>query len=142
MSDVTYAAIQHLIAEQRQDTNILAVTFRCPATGRQVDADAILESRETVGSTARDVAKREASWGVFRVVASFFSNLFGGGVAGDIAGSVGGEVASNQVSDRGNYIYSAEEKQAAAVRAFESVREEFALDPATQQWVMRAPSAP
>ncbi len=137
MSDLTYDDIAPLIADQKQDTNVLAVTFRCPQTGREVTADALLESSDGVGSSVRDAVKREASWNVFSLVARWISRLFGGGIAGSMAGSIGGDIAYDQVSERGEHIYSKKQKQAAALRAFESVRDQFVFDEASKQWLAR-----
>lgn len=137
MIEPTYASIAPLVEAQKQDTNVLRVTFRCPRSGLTVKADAVLESHETAGTVARDVAKREAAWGLFRWVSSTVSSLFGGGVAGEIAGEIGGEVAYDQVDSRGNFVFTEEEKQAAVLEAFRNVEDQFEFDEQAGQWVMK-----
>lgn len=137
MSERTYASIQPLIVAEKQDANVMRVTFRCPRSGRVLSADAIIEEEETAGTVARDVAKREVSWGVFRWVADAVSSVVGGGMAGHIAGDVAGEVAYEGVSNSGNFVFSAKQKQAAVLEAFRSVEDQWVFDEQASQWVLR-----
>lgn len=137
MRELTYDSIRPLVIGEQQQDDLMKVTFRCPRSGRVLSADAVIEARETVGSVATDVAKRETAWGLFSWVSNAVSSVLGGGVAGEVAGHVAGETAYRGVEDSRSFSFSAKDKETAVLEAFRSVQESFVYDEQNGQWVMR-----
>ncbi len=133
MSDITYASIEPNIASVQTNGSQVHVVFQCPVSGQQVESRAAMHRGTGMGSRARESAKRSMMYSLRRSVSSAIRGAFGYGFFGrmgqDLANS-----AMRQLDE--STRYSSGDQQEAVVRAFESVRAQFAWDAREERWIM------
>jgi tellurite resistance protein len=121
-----------MIAQSTPDGSTMRVTFRCPVSGTTVEASAAMQVSDDLASKAKAGAKRGLMWSLRGAVAGAARQAMGGGMAGSMAsGATYG--ATSKVGS--SVTYSDEQKKAAMVQAFESVRNQFAWDAANNRFV-------
>ncbi|WP_428261709.1 hypothetical protein [Haliangium sp.] len=132
MSNLRYENIQPLIAAAEQQGASMRVTFRCPVSGFEVQASAGLRADDSISGRAAQRAKRSLMWSVRSAISRAVRSALGHGVLGSAASSV----ASDVVQAGGEQVrYSDSDKEAAMVRAFESVQSQFAWDAEKGQFI-------
>ncbi|MGH7144163.1 MAG: hypothetical protein ACREJ2_08475 [Planctomycetota bacterium] len=132
MPDPTYDNIKPLLTAVRQDGSSMYCTFKCPKTGVSVEANGGLQHSQSLAGTAVNSTKRNLWWSIRSAVSSTIGNLLGWNIAGRVAQDVAYQ-ASNE-AERGTE-YSGSEKNAALVRAFQSVQDRFTWDDDAKAWV-------
>lgn len=134
MSEVTYEAIAPMIQEASAQGTTYNVTFRCPLSEATVSSQAALRRGAGVKDVAVGSAKKSLMYSLRRSVLGAVRSVLGHGVLG----RVGQDVARSMLSDaeqKANEHFTEDEKQAAAVEAFERVKGEFVWDPKGQRFV-------
>lgn len=140
--DVTYEQIQGLLAEQRQEGQLLQCTFRCTISGESIEASVpIAEGSNKQGMMQRvqGRAKRGAWYSFRRSLLRKLSRLLGRGFLGRMVYQFGGEMLDTAY-DKVEHTYSDKQKRAAAVRAFEQVAQSWRWDESMRQWVWAQPA--
>ncbi|MCP4444464.1 MAG: TerB family tellurite resistance protein [Myxococcales bacterium] len=132
MLSTNYDILFPLIAQATPDGATMRVTFRCPVTGTTVEAYATMQASDGVGSRAKAGVKRGLMWSLRGAVASAARQAVGGGMAGSMASGAAYGATSNVGSSTS---FSEEQKKAAMVEAFESVRGQFAWDAANNRFI-------
>ena len=138
MNPVLYGAIAPNIAHVQVDGPTVHVTWQCAATGQEVGrssatmlADSSMTSR-VQANVARSVAS-EVIYGAAR----FVSGLLGG-AAGRVVSSAAYTAASDlNTRATSNVDYTEASRQAAIVKAFESVKPSFLWDEPQRRFVAR-----
>ncbi|HBP22152.1 MAG TPA: hypothetical protein DEA08_30770 [Planctomycetes bacterium] len=129
MSEIPYASIQPLIADQQVNGSSVRVTFRCPQSGFSVDSSAGIKKGQSLSDVAMASAKRSLWWSLRSTLLRMISSSLGHGVAG----RVGRDVGNQFLRQAGQGVqYSNEEIQAAVVDAFTRVQSKFRHD--GNQW--------
>lgn len=132
MSQITYQMIQPLVASADQQGSSMHVVFRCPVSGTTVEARGHLQAANTVASRATKSAKRSVLYGLRSSLTRALRGALGYGVAGRAAA----DAASGAMSSAGSgQSYSEADKQAAVVRAFESVSNQFVWDAQNNRYI-------
>jgi hypothetical protein len=139
MAEITYESIKPLIAKEQVQGSTMHCTFRCPVTGFSVEASAHISTERNVARDVADDVKRHVKSDILWQVRSGISNavrrLFGGGSAGSIADSAAYTATSGMGSGGSQTTYTASEKRAAVVAAFNQVAGKFRWDDAAKRWV-------
>lgn len=132
MSQITYEMVQPLVAEATQDGSTMRVTFRCPLSGQTVEARGTLQAANTMGSRVARSAKR----GLLRSLRSALSRTIRNTLGYGVVGQVASDASRGAMTDSGSSpSYSDADRQAAVVRAFESVATVFAWDPQNNRYI-------
>ncbi len=134
MSEISYDRIQPLIAASEQRGSAMAVTFTCPTTGTSVEASASIQRGKGLADVAKQSAKKNVMWSIRSAVSRTVRGVLGSGILGRVGNDLAREVMSN-VEQGARDSFSDDEKQAAIVRAFESVSSRFAFDPKAGRFV-------
>lgn len=130
MSEIPYASIQPLIADQQVHGSSVRVTFRCPQSGFSVDSSAGIKKGQSLSDVAMASAKRSLWWSLRSTLLRLISSSLGHGVAG----RVGRDVGNQFLRQAGQGVqFSNEEVQAAVVDAFTRVQNKFRHD--GNQWI-------
>lgn len=134
MSQIDYATIAPLIADQKSASSTLTVTFKCPVTGQTVESSATMRGGEGIASAAKQSVARNIGWEAMRTVRRALGWNMAGRVAGDVARQAG-DSAGDRIQ------YGRKEKEAAAVEAFQRVAGQFKWDEAAGRWVHQSAGA-
>lgn len=130
MADLTYDVIKPLIAHEAIEGRQVRVLFRCPVSGSEVPASAAVQGG--VGSRAKSAVKQTMMRNLRYGLSSFVRSLVGGGRMGSMASSAVSSASRNS----GSAVSCTEdERRAAVLQAFKSVRSRFAWDQATNRFV-------
>lgn len=130
MTEIPFASIQPLIADQQVHGSSVRVTFRCPQTGFSVDSSAGIKKGQSLSDVAMASAKRSLWWSLRSTLLRLISSSLGHGVAG----RVGRDVGNQFLRQAGQGVeFSSEEVQAAVVDAFTRVQSKFRHD--GNQWI-------
>jgi hypothetical protein len=136
MTAVSYDSIAPNVAEVTVSGAQVQVSWKCPASGRQVGVstatmsiDPSLASR--VGANVKRSIASELIYGAARLVSSLVGGA-AGRVISNAAYTAAGEVNARATS---GVDYSESSRQAAIVAAFESVKPCFAWDNERRQFV-------
>lgn len=143
MSPISYDAIAPNIAHVSADGAQLEVSWKCPVTGHVVgtstgtmSADPSLTSR--IGASVKRSVASEVIYGAARLISGLL-----GGAAGRVVSSAAYTAAADLNSRATSDVdYTEASRQAAIVRAFESVKSSFAWDEARRQFVARQAGVP
>lgn len=130
----TVAAIRPLVAHERATGRHLVLTFRCPATGQQVQAQWTAPQDTGIGSQVAAAAKTSAMYEVRRQVNSMLRSLLGGGSMARVATqAVNTAMYSVPSGTSGPVALSARQKEEGLVAAFRTVSSQFAW--VGQRWI-------
>lgn len=133
MSQISFELVQPLIAQANQQGSTMHVTFRCPVSGHTVESRGHLQAANTMGSRVAQSAKRSVLWSLRSSLSRAIRSSLGYGIAGRVAA----DAASGAIntSGSGQQSYSEADRQAAMVRAFESVANQFVWDAQNNRYV-------
>ena len=131
--NLTYAAIQPLLAATRQEGATLVCQFQAPGSHNLVEARATLRSAPRQ-NTLVDAVKRNALEGDKRMAYQAIRRLLGYGAL-----SQTGSDLINTVLTESNLkpAFSEADKQAAVLEAFQSVAGQFLYDNEKKEWMFR-----
>lgn len=133
MNEITYTAIEPLLADSRIEGNIIFCTFQAPGSDRAVEAKSVIRKSRSVKNQVIDVAKRNVMMEVRRAAYRMVGSLLGRGMVGRTARSVVASTLSQQHQQLSN-TFSREDKENAIVEAFKTVAPQFVRDEATNTW--------
>ena len=133
MSQITYQTIQPLVASAEQQGSSMRVSFRCPVTGQVIEASGALQRSNTMGDRVAESAKRSVMYGLRNALTRSIRRALGYGIVSNVVADAARGAASG--SGQASQDYSDDEKQAAIVRAFESVSNQFVWDGANNRFV-------
>lgn len=132
MSQITYEMIQPLIASADQQGSAMHVVFRCPVSGTTVEARGHLQAANTATSRAAKSAKRSLFSGLRRSMTRALRSALGYSMAGRVAA----DAASGAMRTSGSsQSYSDADRQAATIRAFQSVANQFIWDSQNNRYI-------
>jgi tellurite resistance protein len=133
MSEITFASLQPNIASVQAEGSMVHVVFQCPVSGQQLEARAGMRRGTDMGARAKQTAKRSMMQSLRRSVSSAIRGAFGYGMLG----RVGQDLANSAMRQLDESTrYSSADQEAAVVRAFESVRSQFAWDAREERWIL------
>lgn len=133
MSQITYQMIEPLVASTEQQGSAMHLVFRCPVTATTVEARGHLQAANTAGSRAAKSAKRSVLSGLRRSLSRALRSALG---YSSMAGRVAADAASGAMRTSGSGVsYSDADRQAATVRAFESVSNQFVWDAQNNRYI-------
>jgi len=133
--DTTYAAIKPLVAASQDTRTHVVVTFRCPATGLEVQSEAPWPDDGLLETTAKQ-AKRGLFGSIRNAISCTVVEAAGGGAVGSIAGSAGQSVIYGAGQDLGSgKAHSNGDREAATAAAFNRVADRFRWDEAGHRFV-------
>lgn len=121
-TSIQFDEIESLVANKLVKGTVVQVTFRCEATGLEVDASAPIQRSSGVAATAERSAKSNFITSLQRTVNKLVREVFGSGAASRIASDVTRSAASGAKSQ---VQYSTGEVKAAVVAAFVTVQDKF-----------------
>lgn len=139
MSDPRYtvAAIRPLVAHARPTGRHLVVTFRCPRSGKQVQARWSAPASSGLAQQVSSRAKQTAWTEARRQVNSLLRSVLGSGAMGRLATDVANTAMSAAtVSSGGPATLTAAEQETGLVEAFRTVDAQFAWD--GRAWLHRS----
>ena len=132
MSQITYEMIQPLIASSNQQGSAMHVVFRCPVSGQTVESRGALQAANTVGNRVTKSAKRSMLYSLRNALSRALRSTLGYGIAGQVAS----DAARGAMNTSGsNVSYSDSDRQAAMVRAFQSVANQFVWDSQNSRYI-------
>jgi hypothetical protein len=138
MNPIHYDTIAANIAEVKVDGAQVQVSWKCPATGRPVGQSSAFMSADTrlanrVGASVKRSIASEVIYGAARMISGLL-----GGAAGRVISNAA-YTAANDLNTRATVgvDYTEASRQAAIVKAFESVQSSFVWDDARQRFVAR-----
>lgn len=132
MSQITYQMIQPLVASADQQGSSMHVVFRCPVSGTTVEARGHLQAANTVGARAAKSAKRSLLYGLRNSLTRALRSALGYSIAGRAAADAARGAMQTSGSSQS---YSDADRQAATVRAFESVANQFVWDAQNNRYI-------
>ncbi len=132
MSNLTFQAIEPLVASKEVLRSSVSVTFRCPETDTEVPSTGTLKRMDSVKSTAARSVKKNLWSSLRRSVTKAVSDALGSGAAGRIARDV-----TNTTMRQGEQktAFSKEEVQNGIVEAFKAVQASFKWNASNETWV-------
>jgi len=128
MPRITFDMIEPNVAETDVDGANVAVTWKCPVSGKIVGKSAAPMQAAT--STTRNIsraAQRTLIESAFQGVVRFIGATFGG-LAGQVAGSAASPATAGAVQQVNRPAYTQASQNAAALAAFEQVNDKFRWD--------------
>ena len=131
MSDLNYTDIESLVASKEVKGSTVHVTFRCDETGAEANSSASIERGTGMKAEAARSAKTNIWYSIRRSVLGTISDLFGRGAAGRVARDVANTGMKNAQSST---QHGKAEVQAAVVKAFDGVKNQFVCDQTTGRW--------
>ena len=138
MSDLSYATIAPLIADARQAGRQMRFVFKCPVSGQQVQASYQFAQDPGAASKVAAAAKRSVWYEVRRELGYAIRAAFGHNMVGRIASDMTNAAMTATVASKSTSAqYTEEEKQVAAVAAFQTVASQFAWDQKNSRWVSK-----
>jgi len=138
MNPVRYDAIVPNIARVDVNGALVEVSWKCPATGREVgQSTATMAADPSIAGRVQASVKRSIASEVINGAARLVAGLLGGA-----AGRVVSNAAYTAASDINSRVtagvdYTEASRQAAIVTAFESVKSSFSWDDQRQRFVAR-----
>ncbi len=133
MTTLDYSHIAPLIASQQLVGSRMQVVFQCPVSGVQVQSDAIVQAG--MASRAMSSFKRNAMWSLRSSLFSAVRSVLGHGVVGRTASGVLSQASYGTATGGSSQSYSAGDKKAAVLEAFQRVQAQFAWDSARNGFV-------
>jgi hypothetical protein len=128
MLKTTFDMIEPNVAETDVDGANLIVTWKCPVSGKIVGkSEAAMQG---ASSTARDIsraAQRTLADTFIQAVVSFIGSTFGS-LAGRVAGSTSYAAKAGAMKEIARPVYTQASQNAAALVAFEQVKDKFRWD--------------
>lgn len=131
MSNLTFEAIQPLVASQEVRGSSVAVTFQCPSSGTEVTSTGSLRRMDSLKATAARSAKKNMWSSLRRSVTRAVSDALGSGAAGRIARDT---LNAGMKQGEQKTAFSKEEVQAGVVSAFDAVQASFKWDEGNGAW--------
>lgn len=122
MSNVTFEALQPLVASQEVRGSSVAVVFQCPTSGTEISSTGSLRRIESLKATATRSAKKNMWSSLRRSVTRAVTDALGNGAAGRIARDT---LNAGMKQGEQKTAFSKEEVQAGVVSAFEAVQANF-----------------
>ena len=128
----TYQSIKNLLVDSQIEGQTMACRFRVPGTDKVVESKSMIRKSNSVqsqmASTVKDSLAREVRSSVFGLI----RNTLGYSAMGRLGTSIASSVLSQPDALISNF--SAEEKQAAIVEAFQGVASYFFYNASAGQW--------
>ena len=110
----------------------MQVAFRCPVSGQIVEANAPIHQAKNLSSRVTQSAKRSLMYSLRNALTRSVRRALGHNIVGRVAA----DMTRSATDDLGqSQSYSEADKQAAIVRAFESVANMFVWDPHNHRYV-------
>lgn len=138
MNGITYDTIAPNVAQVDVNASQVQVTWKCPATGRQVgQSTAYMSADPSLGGRVQASVKRsivqEIVYGITRFIASLLGGT-AGRVVSNAAYTAAGDIHNRATS---GIDYNEASRRAAIVQAFEAVKASFVWDEGRRQYVSR-----
>jgi hypothetical protein len=128
MGKITYDMIEPNVAETEVNGANVAVTWKCPVSGKIVGkTEAQMQATTSATRSISQAAQRTLLESAVQGFVSFISRTFGG-LAGQVAGSAAMPAKASAFQQVGRPVYTKASENQAAVTAFELVKDKFRWD--------------
>jgi len=120
--------IEPNVAETEVDGANVVVTWKCPVSGKIVGkSEAGMQAATSTTRNMSRAAQRSLLEAAMQAFVSFINRTFGG-VAGQVAGSASYSAKAGALEQIGRPVYNKASQNAAALAAFEQVKDKFRWD--------------
>jgi hypothetical protein len=128
MPNTTFDMIEPNVAESDVNGGKLVVTWKCPVTGKIVGkSEAQMSADASTGRAMSAAAQRSLVDAAIQGLLAFISSTFGG-LAGKVAVSASAPARGGALQHIGRPVYGKASQNAAALVAFEAVKDKFRWD--------------
>lgn len=138
MNGISYDSIAPNVAQVDVNAAQVQVTWKCPATGRQVgQSSAYMSADPSLAGRVQASVKRNIVSEIVYGITRFIGGLVGGTagrIVNNAAYTAAGDIHSRATS---GIDYNEASRRAAIVQAFEAVKSSFAWDEQRRQYVAR-----
>lgn len=134
MQSLSFEAIQPLIYNVQEQGRSIQVIFRCPVSGKEVQARHYQAKDNSMGARIQESAQRSALYAVQQAIGETIRSVFGYNIFGRVAGDVARQTVYSASSQMNNSL-SPKEKQEAIRKAFQSVQRQFTWDEKNSRWI-------
>ena len=134
MQSLSFEAIEPLLYNVQEQGRSVQVVFRCPVSGKEVQARHYQAKDNSMGARIQDNAQRSVLYAIQQAIGTTIRSFFGNNIVGRVAGDVARQTTSSASSHMNNSL-SQKERQEAITRAFQSVQRQFTWDEKNSRWI-------